>query len=190
MAFKNIKEIVLPADHWQKLVEHCRRKLSEQYLPEESKSRKAYGVIAGVRQDDTLIVEQIVPLKKNVRDKEPFKSYMDQVMKEHAVPSKNPFSKRGWMTDPVELKACYDLCDRGNFLVLGTYHMHIVPWENDPWRDTPTALDTVLAKGSGLFTFIISMVDPRQPRMRAFYEGVEKREVQINIIEEQVADTG
>jgi hypothetical protein len=93
------------------------------------------------------------------------------------------------MTDPEELKMCYDFCDERNLLVLGTYHMHIVPWEKDPLRDTPTVLDTVLTKDSGLFTFIISMVDPRHPSMRAFYEGIEHREVPIEISQEPVAAT-
>ena len=191
MTFDTVKEILLPAVHWQKILDHCRRKLSQNYLEGESEGRKAYGIIAGSKRRDALITEKIVPLKKNVRDVDPYKSYMDSMMQEHAIPSKNPFSMRGWMTDPTELKTVYDLCDKEDLLVFGTYHMHIVPWENDPLRDSPTVLDTVLAKGSGLFTFILSMVDPSRPSIRAYYEGKGDREVSMVLLEDQkMAKTG
>ena len=61
--------------------------------------------------------------------------------------------------------------EKGQELV-GTYHMHRVGWEHDSKRDTPTKLDAVLAEGSGLIMFIISMVDPSSPIIKAFYEGV------------------
>jgi hypothetical protein len=121
-------------------------------------------------------VQRALPVKKNARDREPLKSYMDRVMAEHALPSTTPMSRRGWITAPEELMECYDLCDRENLLVLGTYHMHIVPWPGDPIRDTPTRLDTILARDSNLYSFIISMVDVDRPTIRAYYEGVTEQE--------------
>ena len=176
-----INRIILPDSNWQEILAHGKRKLAGDYLPGESKGKKAYGIIAGSQNENLLEVARVLPGKKNVRSEEPYKTYMDRNMAQHAVPSKTPLSKRGWVIDPPEVKECYDICDRENLIVLGTYHMHIVPWEGDPIRDTPTHLDTVLARNSCLFQFIISMVDITNPIIRAFYEGQSEKEVPIFI---------
>ncbi len=103
-------------------------------------------------------------------------------MSEHAVPSTTPLSKRGWITDPEEFRECLDLCDQKNFSIFGAYHMHLVPWEGDPIRDTPTKLDTLLVKDSNMFSFIISMVDLEKPSMRAVFEGEIDQEARIIIV--------
>ena len=179
--YEQITQIMLPDPNWQGLLEHCKRKLAGNYLPGESRGRRAYGLVAGTQNEHKLNVERILPVKKNVRDQEPFRTYMDKMLDQHAVPSKTPFSMRGWVTDPEELKEYYDKCDRDKLLVFGTYHMHVVPWEHDPMRDTPTRLDAILAQNSNLFSFIVSMVDTAHPRIRAFYEGLTEKEVPIVI---------
>jgi hypothetical protein len=176
-----IDRIILPDSIWQEIVAHGKRKLAGDYLPGESKGRRAYGIIAGSQNEKQLKVTRILQGKKNVRREEPYKTYMDRIMAQHAVPSKTPLSKRGWVMDPLELKEYYNICDRENLIVLGTYHMHIVPWKDDPVRDTPTHLDTVLARNSCLFQFIISMVDITNPIIRAFYEGIREKETPIFI---------
>jgi hypothetical protein len=65
--------------------------------------------------------------------------------------------------------------------MFGAYHIHVVPWPGDPLRDTPTGLDAVLVKGSMMYSFIISMVDPEKPIIRAFYEGEINAETPICI---------
>ena len=157
------------------------RKLAGNYLNGESRVRRAYGLVAGIQDEDTINVERILQIKKNVRNTEPYKSYMDKMMEQYAKPSKTSLDRRGWITDPEELKECYDKCDKEKLIVFGTYHMHIVPWENDPIRDTPTHLDSILARNSSLFSFIVSMVDVTRPRIRAFYEGSVEKEVPIVI---------
>ena len=176
-----INRIIMPDSIWQEILAHGKRKLAGDYLPGESQGKRAYGIIAGSQNENLLEVACVLPGKKNVRSEEPYKTYMDRSMAQHAVPSKTPLSKRGWVIDPLEVKECYDICDRENLIVLGTYHMHIVPWEGDPIRDTPTHLDTVLARNSCLFQFIISMVDITNPIIRAFYEGQSEKEVPIFI---------
>ena len=173
--------IILPESRWQEIVTHCKRKLACHYLPGEFKGKRAYGIIAGTQNENLVQVTHILPGMNNVRSVEPYKTYMDRLMAQHAVPSKTPLSKRGWVMDPLEVKHCYDMCDRENLIVLGTYHMHIVPWEGDPIRDTPTYLDTVLVRNSKLFQFIVSMVDIANPRIRAFYEGLMEKEAPILI---------
>ena len=176
-----INRIILPDPNWQEIVAHGKRKLAGDYLPGESKGKRAYGIIAGSQNEKLLEVSLVLPGKKNVRSEEPYKTYMDKIMAQHAVPSKTPLSKRGWVMDPLEVKECYDICDRENLIVLGTYHMHIVPWKDDPIRDTPTRLDAILAQNSCLFQFIISMVDITNPIIRAFYEGIREKETPIFI---------
>jgi hypothetical protein len=167
----DIEQIILPNTIWQKIVSHCKRKLAGDFLPGESEVKRAYGILAGVQEGKELHVKLVIPVKKNARNQGPLKTYMDNMMTEHAVASTTPLSQRGWITDPEELMACFEQCDDLNLQIFGTYHMHIVPWKGDSIRDTPTVLDTVLAKDSNLFSFIISMVDVEKPSIRAFYEG-------------------
>ncbi len=177
----DIDKIHLPKSQWEQIVAHCTRKLAGNFLPGESRVKRAYGILAGVESEHGLLVCRVLPVKKNARDNEPLKSYMDKVMAEYALPSTTPLSQRGWITDPEELMQCYDLCDRENLLILGTYHMHIVPWKGDPVRDTPTKLDTILAKDSNLYSFIISMVEVERPSIKAFFEGVTEGQTLISI---------
>ena len=177
----NLKNIFLPEALWDDVKSHCLRKLAGEYLPGETRVKRAYGMLAGRLDADAAHVLKIFYFKKNARMHEPLKSYMDDVMNRYAVASKTPLSQRGWITDPEELRECYEICDRDDLLAIGTYHMHIVPWDHDRLRDTPTKLDMILAKNSNLFSFIISLVDPSRPIIRAFYEGIQEKEVPIII---------
>ena len=174
-----VERIILPQSAWDNIVTHCKRKIAGEFLPGESPVRRAYGILAGSRQDGEILIERVLPVKKNARGIEPLKTYMDAVMAEYARPSTTPMSQRGWITDPEELKECYEQCDRENLEIFGTYHMHIVPWEGDPLRDTPTLLDTVLARNSNLFTFIIAMTDVSRPAIKAFFEGEKEQQVPV-----------
>jgi len=188
VSFEGVTSLVMPAPNWREIQEHCKRKLAGHYLRGESKGRKAYGLVAGTQHGFALKVERILAARKNVRDEEPYKTYMDKMMQEHAIPSKTPLGSRGWITDPVELKDYYDRCDQDRLVVFGTYHMHVVPWEHDPVRDTPTSLDTVLARNSNLFSFIVSMVDVSRPSVRAFYEGIREKEIPVLIEDGQYVE--
>ncbi len=176
-----IDRIVLPQSGWDEIVSHCRRKLAGEFLPGESEIRRAYGILAGLQENGEIKIDYVLPVKKNARAVEPLKTYMDTVMEKYAKPSKTPMGQRGWITDPLELKECYEVCDQKDLQIFGTYHMHIVAWEGDPLRDMPTVLDTVLAKNSNLFTFIIAMVDESNPSIKAFYEGKSEQEVPVVI---------
>jgi len=48
-----------------------------------------------------------------------------------------------------------------------------------PGRDTPTTLDAVLARESEMLMFIVSMVKPERPIIRAFYEGIKEQELPV-----------
>jgi hypothetical protein len=181
VSFGEVSQVVLPDRHWQEIQGHCKRKLAGNYLNGESKGRKAYGLVAGSQNGLALCVDLILPAQKNLRNQEPYKTYMDKMMERHAIPSKTPLKNRGWITDPEELKQYYDRCDRERLVVFGTYHMHVVPWEHDAVRDTPTSLDTILARNTKLVSFIVSMVDVSRPSIRAFYEGMKEKEIPVVI---------
>ncbi len=176
-----IRRFHLPCSKWEEIIHHCSRKLTGRFLPGEDHTKRAYGLVAGALNGPDFLVELILPLKRNLRAVEPYKSYMDRIMERSAIPSKTPLSKRGWITDPEELRECYAICDARGFTIAGSYHVHAVAWSHDPQRDTPTKLDAVLARNSGLFTFIVSMVDMKHPVIRAFHEGIKDREVPITI---------
>lgn len=174
-------QILLPEKCWQIILEHCRRKMAGLYTSGETEDRKAFGLLAGSISGRTIKVERCLPLLKNARGREPFKEFMDRIMTRHAVPSESPPAKRGWVADPEELSAGIKVCQADGLRLLGTYHLHRVAWDHDPVRDTPTELDTVLAADSRIFMFIISMVDPARPLVRAFFEGLPAREVRVLI---------
>ncbi len=180
---KDIDSILIPRKIWQSILEHCKRKLAGDFLPDESEVHRAFGILAGVQEGHALHVRLLLPVKRNARNQEPLKSFMDKMMSEHAVPSTTPLNKRGWITDPEEFRECLELCMRKEVSIFGAYHMHLVPWEGDPIRDTPTRLDTLLVKDSNMFSFIISMVDVEKPSMRAFFEGKIEQEARIFLVD-------
>lgn len=178
----SIAQIICPQPQWQIIVDHCRRKLNGIFREEETKEPKAFGLLAGSQHNEAFMIDRCVPLLKNARFQDPYGQYMDSVMAGHAFPSETPLTKRGWVADPEELLRITKDFSRNRQTLLGSYHMHRVAWEHDAMRDTPTPLDTVLAHGSCLFTFIVSMVAPELPTMRAYYEGLLDKEVPIEFI--------
>lgn len=161
---------------------HCRRKLIGEYQPDEDRNRKAFGLLAGRRAPGTILVSRCFPLLRNARQNEEHRSFMDRMMDEHAIPSETPFADRGWVAAPDELTAVLRRCRELDLLLIGSYHMHRVPWPDDPLRDTPTSLDTILGRNSRLVMFIMAMVDPANPTLRAFAEGDPAREIPIHYI--------
>lgn len=175
----NISAIYFPEEQQNKLLEHCLRKLNCIYIPNETKERKAYGMIGGKIEQDIFKIELVAPLYKNSRSQGATKEYMDEVLEKFAIPSETPLEKRAWVADPVETKNIINKCDKDQIHLAGTYHMHRVAWESDKKRETPTELDTILGKDTEMFMFIISVVNPEKPVVRAFYEGYPDQEVPL-----------
>jgi len=176
-----LQEIFAPPQLYWRIVAHAARKLRSEYLPEEERQRKAYGLLGGRLFVDRAEVTHVFPLVHNRRDDPRLKPWVDEILEEHAVPSETSLSRRGWVTDPREVLAAERECEMDGSVLLGGYHMHRVPWAGDPDRDTCTAVDTRLADGSGLWMFILSMVDPERPRLRAFFEGRNDKEVPLRL---------
>ncbi len=180
----DVTEIVLPARLYAAVVEHGRRKLLGNWEPDEEQAPKAYGLVGARVEGRTATVVDVVALRNNLRAREEYKDEVDRLMDELAVPSETPFDRRGWVADPREILAAEQRFEERGAALLGAYHMHRVAWADDPRRDTCTALDTALARGSGLWAFILSMVEPEQPVLRAFFEGDNRREARLSVDEE------
>jgi hypothetical protein len=170
--------VTLPESCRQRILEHCHQAL-EGHRKGRTGKGKAFGLVCGTDAGDILKVSACFRLKENVRSRPPYKEQVDRIMAEYAVPSETPLHNRGWVADPAELFARIRECRGKGQVLLGTYHMHRVAWEHDRERDTPTELDAVLGLDSGLLMFIVSMVRPRQPVIRAFYEGIKEKEILI-----------
>ncbi len=176
--------IVVPAPLYAAVVQHGRRKLAGLWEPDEEQAPKAYGLVGAHVDRATATVVDVVPLRDNLRAREDYRDEVDRLMDELAVPSETPFERRGWVADPREVLAAERRFEEQGAVLFGAYHMHRVAWPDDPRRDTCTALDTALARGSGLWAFILSMVDPDRPVLRAFFEGDNAREAPISVMEE------
>ena len=163
------------------LVEHGRRKLRGHWVEGEEQAPKAYGLVGGRIHGPRVEVTHVLPLRKNLRDRPDLKAHVDRMMAEWAVPSETPMERRGWVADPREVMAAERACDEVGSILFGAYHMHRVPWPDDPRRDSCTALDRCLAEDSGLWALILSLVDPSEPRLRAFFEGDNDREAAIGL---------
>lgn len=174
-----VRHVSLPGVLHGRIVAHGRRKLAGHYLAGEHQEQKAFGLLGACVEGTLATVAEVVPLARNHRHLASVASEFDAIVGRFAVPSETPLSQRGWMADPVEvLEADRRFAERG-CLLLGAYHMHRVAWEGDPLRDRCTALDEHLASGSGLWSVVLSMVDPAHPRLRAFFEGSNEREARV-----------
>jgi hypothetical protein len=172
-------EIVMPRPVHATVVGHAMRKFAGHYLDGETPERKAFGVLAGYPTRSGITICAAFPLITNLRYEQGRREVMDEVVAAHAIPSQTPLEQRGWIADPRELLDIERVCDGTEWVAFGNYHTHRVPWPDDPLRDTCTELDRVLAAGSGQWIFILSMVDPRRPVLRAFFEGDNHREARI-----------
>ena len=171
--------IEFPETCWREILSHCRRKLDGKFSGDEPAEKKAFGIVAGNREDARIVVKRCFALRKNARYQLPYSEYMSRIMARHAIPSETELDRRGWVADPQELADITVECQENGLILLGAYHMHRVAWQDDPIRDTPTELDRILAAESRMIMFVVSMVDPEEPLMRAFYEGILAQEIPV-----------
>ena len=181
LTLEGVEEVFFPQHLYWQLVNHARRKLAERYLAGEEPERKAYGLVGGRLVGHAAEVTHVFPLVRNLRYDPQFRLYVDELMAEVAVSSETPLERRGWVADPGEVRDAERQLDAAGSVLLGGYHMHRVPWPDDPCRDTCTQVDTRLAERSGLWVFILSMVDPDNVVLRAFFEGSNDKEAPVRL---------
>ena len=178
-----ITSIILPLAIREAMILHCRRRLQQgkNITDKGQADNKAFGLMGGRVVEARLVIENTIPLRQNARDTEAQRLFMDAAMTRHATPSITPISQRGWVAEPAELDSALNSFRQQGIRLVGNYHMHRVAWEHDPLRDAPTELDTVLGRTSRMFMFIISMVRPESPIIRAFFEGIKELEIPVLI---------
>jgi len=177
LALDKLDAIVFPSDFYRQLIDHCRRKYHGDYHADELAERKAYGLIGGKRVEgkNQIEITDVFPLLRNMRNDERFGGYINEVMEDAGNASKEfPMQSRGWVADPREVLAAQRKCDAQKNLLFGNYHMHTIV------GDRCTKADRVLAEGNGMWTFIISFVDPKRYIVRAYFES--KNEIEIPIL--------
>jgi hypothetical protein len=174
--------IELPAVHWQQIQAHARRKLAGRWVSGETPEQQAFGLLTGRIVERAIQTSNVFPLFRNLRSDPRAGAEIDAAVSALATPSKTPLNRRGWLADSREVLEVHRRCEAAHDLVYGSYHMHKVSWAHDPLRDTPTALDTALGEGQGIWMLILSMVDPQRPLLRAFFEGDRDREVPVLIL--------
>ena len=168
---------------YEAIIAHCRRKIRGEYVANETRVSRAFGLVAGTvdREASVARITAAFPLRRNLRLEASHQDEMDEILDEFAIPSKTPNALRGWVADPMEVLAADRICSASGTVLLGAYHSHKQPWPTDPDRSSCTALDTFLARDRGLWVFIVSMVRPDAPIFRAFFEGDNDREALIEI---------
>jgi hypothetical protein len=184
-ALSDIAEIVLARRHWATIVAHGRRKLDGRYLEDETPVRQAFGLLGGRPSGDRIDITHVFPLRINLREDPVHGADVDEAVRELAIPSSTPIGQRGWLASPDEVMEAQASCDAEGATLFGTYHMHKTAWRADPLRDTPTALDAALATKQGLWTLVLSLVDPERPILRAFWESLRDNEAAI-IVDDDV----
>ncbi|MBZ4321102.1 hypothetical protein [Streptomyces huiliensis] len=171
------RTIVLPPGPRDRLVEHARRKVTGRHLPGEPPQLRAFGLLAGDwPEPGVLAVSAVYPLTHSARTDPAYADTVDEIYREHARPTATPQEQRGWVARPGDVLRAEEDADAHGWILFGNYHTHRIAWPEDPVRDSCTAFDTALARGSGMWVLIVSMVDPDVPRIRAFYEGDPVRE--------------
>ena len=95
--------IEFPQVCWMEIISHCRRKLNGKFIGDESAEKKAFGLVAGNKENSRIIVKRCFALKKNARYQLPYSKHMNRILAQHAIPSETELDKRGWVADPQEL---------------------------------------------------------------------------------------
>lgn len=174
-----VREIHIAGHGYATLLDHARRKLRGDYRPGETPEPKAFGLLGGRIEGERADITDVVPLARNLRHEAPYQQHIDALVGALAVASETPLHRRGWLADPKELLAAQSAFDNAGTVLVGSYHMHRVGWPADPRRETCTALDEALARHCGLWMFVLSMVDPDRPVLRAFFEGDNEHEADV-----------
>jgi acyl carrier protein len=181
-SLSGVRTIAVAAMHRRTIVEHARRKLARRYDADETPERQAFGLLGGrLLEAASIAITDVFPLRRNLRGDPVRGAAVDAVVRDLARSSPTPLDRRGWLAESREVIAAQERCDVGGAVLFASYHVHKTPWEDDPVRDTPTALDAALGEGQGLWMLVLSMVKPDRPILRAFWEG--RRECEARIVD-------
>lgn len=177
-------DLIIKRSDYEKIINHCERKLEEKYNDDETRERQAFGVITGKKTDSTIEITGVEILKKNFRFDNETSKKVNSFIEKYAIPGGIEISERAWAIDPIELNMILmNLSDEEEFL--GTYHMHsYLSWSGDYPKELPTTLDRELNKGSDLINLIVHIGKENIKGIRAFFESDINFEYNLIIREE------
>lgn len=162
--------LYISEENYEKIINHCIRKLNKIYYEDETKEQQAFGVIIGEQENDSYKITRIINLKKNYRFEQATSKKMNNYIEKYAIPGGIEISERAWAINPIELNSIL-ISLSNNEIFLGTYHMHSdLSWKGDYPKELPTKLDRELNVGSNLINLIV-YIGKEEQKIRAFYES-------------------
>jgi len=123
---KSNKKIYMEKFLYDELINICKEKLNKKYP--KNKNPKSFGAIIGKKFQDKILIKEIVPLEHDLRQKEPYKSYMEKMISIYSKPC--PYCKpedRGWVADIEEVKKIEQTSLQRGLEIIAFYHMHRCP---------------------------------------------------------------
>ena len=115
---------------------------------------KAFGLIGGT---DLYHPKTLYPCKTNLRNEPEWKSLFESFGDFYKDPD------LGFVISHPEVKAVMDAIDARKELCIGVFHSHRF------LKAEPSEIDVYLNSGSGLFSYIVSVVDPSAPVVGVFH---------------------
>lgn len=177
-------KIYIDKKDYNKIINHCVRKLNGDFYNDETKEKQAFGAIVGKNNCDSFIITKVICLKKNYRYEQETSKKMNSYIEKYAIPGGFDISERAWAIDPIELNSILLSLSAGEDF-LGTYHMHSdISWKGDYPKYLPTNLDRKLNINSGLIN-LIAYIGKDTKKIRAFYESDINDEYEFIIMDEE-----
>lgn len=162
------------------IIEHCLRKYNKAYLPSETAEQQAYGLLAGEVKGNDIFIKGVYTSKLNHRNDPSVVNYINDLINKYAIPSGTPISQRGWVAKPEEVMEAHDYFDSMGLDLVGAYHMHHrKSWNGNQPKEYPSKFDEKLAENSNSLMFIVSIVSSKQYSVRAFYNGLKEKEIEV-----------
>lgn len=176
-------KLLMTENDYEKIINHCKRKLDGIFNEDETKENQAFGAIVGKKVKDGYCVTEVIYLKKNYRFETVTSKKMNEYIEKFAIPGGIEVSERAWAIHPSELNEIL-MNLKGDEEFIGTYHMHNdASWAGDYPKELPTKLDRELNINSGLIN-LITYIGTNEQKIRAFFESDVKSEYEL-IIEKE-----
>jgi DNA-binding protein len=123
-------KVYVPRKVYDKLVQKCREVLEAKRRGEipADKNPKVFGALIGKKFSDHIEVKDIKIFTQDLRQVEPHKRYMDEMLSKYAQPCPHCVTEdRGWVADPQEVLQAEIEASETGYEVLGYFHMHSCP---------------------------------------------------------------
>lgn len=154
-----VEELVFPRHVYWQIVAHARRKLSGRYLPGEEPAPVAYGAVGGRLVNGSGEVTRAVPLAAE----RPLGSLLDDVT---VRPRTGPGTPPRRRQDAVLF---------GGYQAGSATSRHAGPGRRR------SHVESDVAAGSGLWMFVLSMVEAEIPVLNAHFEGDRTRQAPVRL---------